>query len=256
MRMSAAICGSLGAAALIAIAGCSPQQAGAVAVVGDDRLTDDEVRSEVDALAEQLPDEMELSEDERTNVAADTVGGWVMEQVLEAIAQDDGLDYSRAALDTKIEEMGGPEMMAANGIGPDAIDSFAKFQILLDSTLPADEESEMVERFEEDVREQGAMQGFEGDELDEFTQQMTQQMWPQARQEEVQQRVTARVGEQMESTDVDVSGRYGIYDEETMMMYVGASASATAGLDPDVEQDVAPDPFGEMMEQQQGASGE
>lgn len=254
MRVSAAICGSLGAAVLIAIAGCSPQQAGAVAVVGDDRLTHDEVHAEIDDLSEDLPEGMELTEEDRTAIAAGTVGGWVAEQLLDAIAEDDGIDVSQDALDAKVEEFGGPQALAANGIGPDSADEFAKFQILMEAVLPAEEEALMQAELEDEVRGQGTAEGLEGDELEEFVQLHMQQIWPQAHGEEVQMRISSRFEEQVDVTDVDVSGRYGVFDEQTLGIHQGASASTTAGWDPDEDVD-AGNPFEEMMELQ-GASGE
>ncbi|QVQ51410.1 SurA N-terminal domain-containing protein [Spiractinospora alimapuensis] len=254
MRVSAAVCGSLGAAVLIAIAGCSPQQAGAVAVVGDDRLTHDEVRSEIQDLSETLPDGMDLTEEDRTAIAAGTVGGWVAERLLDAIAEDDGIDVSQDALDAKVDELGGPQALAANGIGPDSVDEFAKFQILMTAMLPADEEAQLQAEVESQVREQGTLQGLDGDELEEFVEFNMQQLWPQTRGQEVQQRISTRVEEQMDVTDVDVSGRYGVFDEQTLGMHQGASASTTAGWDPDEAVDTG-NPFEDMMELQ-GASGE
>lgn len=229
---------SAAAVAALALTGCGPTQAGSAAIVGEDRISDAEVQAEVALVEEQAADfGVELAGEDRTQVAAAVVSDWVFLRLVDGVADEDSLDFSQDALDTQVDELGGPEALVAGGVDESRIDDQAKLEILVGSLLTPTAEERLEEEIREDLREQLREEGEQMDltdpELGEQVELILEQQQGEIVAQVPQRALDERLAEYTAETDVEVSSRYGAYDEEFRSVVPGTSPLSAPGLDLD-----------------------
>lgn len=94
-------------AALAVIAGgvlsaCDPEQLGAAAVVGDERLTVSQVQQQVRDYADSLPRPIDLARLDLSTFQRRLVQDFVTHQLLLAVAQDKGIEVTEAQIDKEL----------------------------------------------------------------------------------------------------------------------------------------------------------
>lgn len=92
---------ALGLAATVGLlAACSPTHAGAAAVVGDQRLPVSQVQDEVQQISQEAPGISSQSQLSRS-----IVGRWVYGELLDGIAQRQGITVSQGEIDQRIAQV-------------------------------------------------------------------------------------------------------------------------------------------------------
>jgi hypothetical protein len=91
------------AVAAVSLAACSTDQIGAAAVVGDDRITVDELQEQVRDLADSLPDSAGATGDQSAAQHA-ILQRLIQSELLAAVGADEGVEVSDADVDAFIEE--------------------------------------------------------------------------------------------------------------------------------------------------------
>ncbi len=90
---------AVSAIGMLVLSGCATQKAGSAAVAGDERLTETQVTDlfdELDGLYEANPDSQRLPDDQLT---ISVLSWWVNEQLIGAIAEEQGLTATQAEID-------------------------------------------------------------------------------------------------------------------------------------------------------------
>lgn len=236
--------------AVVAMVGCGPVQAGAAAVVGDERFTDADVRGEVEDLRAFAGDMgMDLDADQRSELAAAVVSQWVFLRMIEGTAEEDGVDVGAEAVARRVEELGGEEAFLAQGVPEDGIADEVRVMLVAEDALdPATQErltDEVTEGMREELLAQGEQMGLGGEDLEEQVELALVQQGAQIDAEVSRQALDERLQEFQEDTVVEVSSRYGVYDEDNMNIAPGVGELSALGVDPD-----APgiDPLQQLLE--------
>lgn len=123
---------AVSAIGVLVLTGCATQKAGAAAVAGDERLTDAQVAdlfAELDDLYEANPEAQRLPDDQLT---ISVLSWWINEQLIGAIAEDEGLTATQAQID---EVVGGDQeqrdaISLSNGIPPSRLEAAAEVFVL------------------------------------------------------------------------------------------------------------------------------
>lgn len=249
MRSRIVAGGCLGLA-VVAVAGCGPVQAGAAAVVGDQRITDSEIRDEVDGFGEQASEMgMDLGADQRSELAAAVVSQWVYLRMIEGTAEEDGVDVGDEAVTERVEELGGEEVLLAQGVPEDGIADEVMVMLVAEEALDPDTEerltAEVTEELREQLHSQGEQMGLSGEELERQVEMALAQQGDQISTEVRRQALDERLQEFREDTTVEVSSRYGAYDAENLSIAPGAGELSALGRDSDAP---TVDPLQELLE--------
>ncbi|MDS1269775.1 hypothetical protein RIF23_05645 [Lipingzhangella sp. LS1_29] len=218
---------AVGSAAAVLLAGCGPQQAGAAAIVGDQRVTDAEIldtAADVEAMA-QTGDEAEL--------AADLVLYRVVLALIDHIAEDRDVTAAQGEIDSRTGEIQRQQELAGQEMPDSLVEAEARAAVLAEGiaeTAPAEDLTELREATLEGADEELAMRGelmqdLSGDELDAFVEEqlaeqeeLLEQQLPQLYLNEVV------IPQYLDDTEIDVSPRYGTFDQDTLHLDAGASA--------------------------------
>lgn len=123
---------ALAALGVVVLSGCATQQAGAAAVVGDERLPETQVAEwtdELDALYAANPDAQRPPDDQLTLVL---MSWWLNEQVTAALAEQEGVTASAAEIDELLgtDPAQREAASAQNGIPPSTLEAAAEYVIL------------------------------------------------------------------------------------------------------------------------------
>lgn len=122
----------LAALGIVVLSGCATHQAGAAAVVGDERLPESQLAewtAELDELYAANPDTQRPPDDQLTLVL---MSWWLNEQVTAVLAEQEGVTASA----TEIDELLGTDpaqreaASAQNGIPPTTLEAAAEYVIL------------------------------------------------------------------------------------------------------------------------------
>jgi hypothetical protein len=236
--------------AVVAMAGCGPVQAGAAAVVGDERFTDADVRGEVQDIREFAGEMgMDLDAGQRSELAAAVVSQWVFLRMIEGTAEEDGVDVGEEAVAQRVEELGGEDAFLAQGVPEDGIADEVMVMLVAEDALDPATEQRLTEEVTEDLREellaQGEQMGLGGDDLEEQVEAALAQQGAQISAEVSRQALDERLQEFQKDTVVEVSSRYGVYDQEAM--HIAPGVGELSALGPDRDAPVI-DPLQELLE--------
>lgn len=122
----------LAALGVVVLGGCATHQAGAAAVVGEERLTESQLADwseELAAVYEANPDVQQPPEDQLTLVLT---SWWLNEQVTAALAEEEGVTASAADIDELLgtDQAQRDAASAQNAIPPSALEAAAEYVIL------------------------------------------------------------------------------------------------------------------------------
>ncbi|GAA3723610.1 hypothetical protein HDA32_000676 [Spinactinospora alkalitolerans] len=218
-------------AALVALTGCGISQAGAAAVVGGDRISTEQIQTDIASVEELVAEQLgqEVPDSNRAQLASEIVANRVRFTLFEQIAEDRGIDIGRAAVDAEVEDQGGIEPLAQQAGTAQARD-LAMFLLVQEELVDADAEEvealsgQIREQQREAYREQLEAQGLQGGELEEQLEAGMAQVEPQIRETAQGQYLGAQVEPYIERTEIEVSPRYGTIDPATLQVFPGVSA--------------------------------
>jgi hypothetical protein len=151
---------------VLVLSGCAIQKAGSAAVAGDERLTDTQLAdlvSELDGLYEANAEAQRLPDDQLT---LSVLSWWVNEQLIGAIADEEGLSATQAQID---EVLGSDQeqrdaISLSNGIPPSRLEAAAEVFVLSSAlteslaepgAAPEETDAALVARIQETADELG-----------------------------------------------------------------------------------------------------
>lgn len=181
-------------------------------MVGDARLSHEEVRSEVAGMQEQADTlGMELNMQQRASLSTQVVSQWVFWELVADAVEADGVAAGEGEADQQTLDR------------------------LADSLMTPEIEAQLAD-LEQQVRQsyldQGEAAGLRGEELERQVDQAMEAQADQLRAQVLQPVVDERIAEQLDRTDIDISRRYGTFDEQLPGIVPGANPlSPQANLD-------------------------
>lgn len=133
-RRSLTLATTLAAAVGLAVSGCGQVQAGAAALVGDQRIAVDELSQSVDA-TEQAASENQLRISDRNALVRGVLSREITDRILQEAAARAGISVTRGDVDQQIAELGGRqrlEMQALRSaaVPPDQLREYVRNQII------------------------------------------------------------------------------------------------------------------------------
>ncbi|PRY01855.1 hypothetical protein [Allonocardiopsis opalescens] len=206
------------AAAGLALSACGPQQAGAAAIVGGERISTESVRADLDEIAVLAEESgQQLTDEQRGQLSGEVLRQRILYVIGDTTAEQAGLEFSQGELDAQLESMGGAEQLAAQGVLPAHQDSVVRFELLVQRLGEQASEQELAAVVEQ-LRPQAEaqllpqLQQMYGDQQELIDAEINRQLEGQARQQVALQAVQTAAQE----ISVDVNPRYGTFDPATL----------------------------------------
>lgn len=239
-----------GAGAALLLTGCgTAPQAGAAAVVGDERVPTDEL------LAEAAEVEEGAETGDEAGIAGDLVLHRVELALIEHIAADRGVTASQGEVDAQLDEAMMQQAMAGQEMPQSLVEDEARVQVLVEDLAQQGDPDELDqlqdealdEAAEQLTAEAEQLQGLSGDELEEFVDEQLQEQEQLVEDQLPQLYLNELVPRYLEETDIEVSPRYGTFDPDTMQFAPGESELSAQ----EPEEQPMPEGFPPMPEMEQ-----
>ncbi|GAB3207545.1 SurA N-terminal domain-containing protein [Marinactinospora thermotolerans] len=230
----------LTALALAALTGCSTGQAGAAAIVGGERIGNDEIRSEIAEYEAALAGQgQEVADEQRPMLAGRVLSNRIAMTLFDRIAKDNGIDTGAQRTQEKLTELGGRDTLLAQGLAAPQIDDQVRLAVigeeLVERADPA-EISVLAERaratMREDMAAQGAVAGLSGEELEREIQAALTRNEPVVRQQVVNDYLALSLAPYLRDVDIEVSPRYGEIDPATLTIVPGVGELSAPAVEP------------------------
>lgn len=221
----------MAAAVTAVIAGCGTGHAGAAAIVGEERISNADIQSDVADVQDLYAESgRHIPRDQLPMVASQVLSIRIGMALTEEIAEDNGISLGEEAIDSKVDQLGGHEAMVAQGMADLEIERMAKDALvgegLMDQT-PQSELSSLRERVRESVREQLTQEadtlGLTGEDREERIETSMEEQEGLIEAELPAILLNERFSARIDDTEIEVSPRYGVLDPVTSQIIPGQS---------------------------------
>ncbi|TDQ54853.1 SurA N-terminal domain-containing protein [Actinorugispora endophytica] len=219
------------AAAMLLSTGCVNGQAGAAAVVGDQRIGNEQIEAEV-AEVEELAASFgqEIPQEQRSQLASGLLRTRIVMTVMEQLADAEGITVAADDTRARLAELGGRDALADQGLTDSQIDDQVTMAVIGDALVGGAAPGE-IGALEDGVRdglrdqltEQGRLQGVPEEDLERQVEEELERQEPSIRVQASNLYLNERIQPYLTAQEVSVSPRYGVIDPATLEITPGAS---------------------------------